>query len=153
MRAIRVVLSTALLLTIFGAPARADRFDIDGLPHVGQTLTDHCFAGSCAAHSSFSDLESETLLSDFEFNNSTASFHLAKLSSQKEDGSIGPHPAGGNRCGEKKPNRGRCSEDWEQRHSGPEPPQHSVPEPGTLLLMGVGVAAGGLFALRKNRAL
>ena len=145
MRTIRLGLFTAVLLTTFGTPARADKFDIDvlsgGRPDVRQTLTDHCPPGLCASHSSH--LEFHAKFSDVEFDTMTsglASHPSGKLSLQKEKG-----------CGQQKSNRGRCSEDWEQRHAAPEPPHHSVPEPGTLLLMGVGVAAS-LFSLKKNRA-
>ena len=148
MRTIRLGLFTAVLLTTFGTPARADRFDIDvlsgGRRDVRQTLTDHCPPGLCASHSSH--LEFHAKFSEVEFDGTTggsASHPSGKLSLQKEKEKG---------CGQQKSNRGRCSEDWEQRHAAPEPPHHSVPEPGTLLLIGVGVAATGLFSLKRNRA-
>ena len=147
MRTIRLGLFAAVLLTTFGTPARADKFDIDvlsggGRHDVRQTLTDHCPPGLCASHSSH--LEFHPVFSDVEFDTITggsASHPSGKLSLKKEKG-----------CGQEKSNRGRCSEDWELRHAAPEPPHHSVPEPGTLLLIGVGVAASGLFSLKRNRA-
>ena len=142
MRAIRVGLFTTLLLAIFGAPARADKFDIHTLfgdrRDVGQTLTDFCHAGLCASQSSLSDLEFHTMFSDVEFDTITggpASIQSGMLSLKEEKGSVAGPGSGGNQCGQKKSHRGRCSEDWQQ--------SHSVPEPGTLLLMGVGMLAGG----------
>ena len=146
MRTMRLGLFTAVLVTTFGSVARADKFDIDvlsgGRRDVRQTLTDHCPPGLCASHSTH--LEFHANFSKVEFDTTTggsASHPSGKLSLQKEKG-----------CGQQKSNRGRCSEDWEQRHAAPEPPHHSVPEPGTLLLIGVGVAATGLFSLKRNRA-
>lgn len=85
-------------------------------------------------------------------DNDDASMNSAKLSSQKAGGSAAGHQTDNHRCGQLKSDRGRCSEDWQERHSRPEPQPVSVPEPATLLLMGMGLAAGGLFALRRKRA-
>ena len=149
MRAIRLGLFTVLLTTV-AAHARADRFDIDALSGdrrgVGQTPTDRCPTGLCESHSSFSDLESDTLRSGLEFDTTghgKPNGHSEKPSLKKESAN--------HRCGQQKSDHGRCSEDWEHRHSNPEPPHHTVPEPGTLLLMGLGMLAGGALHLRRRR--